>query len=234
MLIEICCSSIESVENAVKGNSQRIELCEDLINDGLTPSPELLSATVAACTIPIHVLIRPRRGNFIYDKADIKATEMAIEMVKSYPIQGMVIGILNEKHQVPFDVLKEWVDQIQPLDLTFHRAFDVAENPMETLKGLMDLGFDRILTSGQEPSAVTGLELLKKLKAESEAHLTIMPGGGITDKNCSVFFKNGFKEVHLSAKNGNVLKTSKDPISDLEIIKSVVAQSKKFKLKYDS
>ena len=74
------------------------------------------------------------------------------------------------------------------------------------------------------------LELLKKLKAESEEHLTIMPGGGITDKNCSVFFENGFKEVHLSAKNGNVLKTSKDPISDLEIIKSVVTQSEKFKI----
>lgn len=115
----------------------------------------------------------------------------------------------------------------QPLDLTFHRAFDRVVQPKESLKKIMDLGFDRVLTSGQRPKATEGLGLLVELKNIAKDELLVMPGGGINDQNCELFFKAGFREIHLSAKGSD--KTAQgEPISDLEIIKKIVNTASNF------
>lgn len=224
MVIEICCSSISSVKNAINYGANRIELCQDLLNDGITPSKRLLNSAIKISTKPINVLIRPRIGDFFYSSEEIKLIEYEIKQIKSLPINGIVIGILNRKNDLPINVLKKLVQIIKPLDLTFHRAFDIVNNPIKSMNKLIEIGFDRILTSGQSDTAEKGLKMLLELKEKANGKISIMPGGGINENNCHIFLKNGFNEIHLSAKKKK--KENKiEPIADPEIIKKVVLSS---------
>ena len=200
MVIEICCSSVSSVKNAINYGANRIELCQDLRNDGITPSKRLLNSAIKISTKPINVLIRPRIGDFFYNSEEIKLIEYEIKQIKSLPINGIVIGILNRENDLPINVLKKLVQIIKPLDLTFHRAFDIVNNPIKSMNTLIDIGFDRILTSGQSDTAEKGLKMLLELKQKANGKISIMPGGGINENNCHIFLKNGFNEIHLSAK----------------------------------
>ena len=224
MVIEICCSSISSVKNAINYGANRIELCQDLRNDGITPSKRLLNSAIKISTKPINVLIRPRIGDFFYSSEEIKLIEYEIRQNKSLPINGIVIGILNRENDLPINVLKKLVQIIKPLDLTFHRAFDIVNNPIKSMNELIEIGFDRILTSGQSNTAEKGLKMLLELKEKANGKISIMPGGGINENNCHIFLKNGFNEIHLSAKKKK--KENKiEPIADPEIIKKVVLLS---------
>ena len=224
MVIEICCSSISSVKNAINYGANRIELCQDLLNDGITPSERLLNSAIKISTKPINVLIRPRIGDFFYNSEEIKLIEYEIKQIKSLPINGIVIGILNRENDLPINVLKKLVQIIKPLDLTFHRAFDIVNNPIKSMNKLIEIGFDRILTSGQSNTAEKGLKMLLELKEKANGKISIMPGGGINENNCHIFLKNGFNEIHLSAKKKK--KENKiEPIADPEIIKKVVLSS---------
>ena len=224
MVIEICCSSISSVKNAINYGANRIELCQDLLNDGITPSERLLNSAIKISTKPINVLIRPRIGDFFYSSEEIKLIEYEIKQIKSLPINGIVIGILNRENDLPINVLKKLVQIIKPLDLTFHRAFDIVNNPIKSMNKLIEIGFDRILTSGQSDTAEKGLKMLLELKERANGKISIMPGGGINENNCHIFLKNGFNEIHLSAKKKK--KENKiEPIADPEIIKKVVLSS---------
>ena len=224
MVIEICCSSVSSVKNAINYGANRIELCQDLRNDGITPSKRLLNSAIKISTKPINVLIRPRIGDFFYNSEEIKLIEYEIKQIKSLPINGIVIGILNRENDLPINVLKKLVQIIKPLDLTFHRAFDIVNNPIKSMNKLIEIGFDRILTSGQSDTAEKGLKMLLELKEKANGKISIMPGGGINENNCHIFLKNGFNEIHLSAKKKK--KENKiEPIADPEIIKKVVLSS---------
>lgn len=230
MVIEICCSSINSVKNAMNYGANRIELCQDLTNDGITPSKALLNSAIKISTLPINVLIRPRIGDFFYDSEEIKLIEDEIKNIKSLPINGIVIGVLNRKNDLPINILKKLVEMIKPLDITFHRAFDLLKNPIESMNKLSEIGFDRILTSGQSDTAEKGLKMLLELKQKANGKISIMPGGGINENNCHIFLKNGFNEIHLSAKKKK--KENKiEPIADPEIIKKVVSSSLSYKTK---
>ena len=224
MVIEICCSSISSVKNAINYGANRIELCQDLRNDGITPSKRLLNSAIKISTKPINVLIRPRIGDFFYSSEEIKLIEYEIKQIKSLPINGIVIGILNRENDLPINVLKKLVQIIKPLDLTFHRAFDIVNNPIKSMNTLIDIGFDRILTSGQSDTAEKGLKMLLELKEKANGKISIMPGGGINENNCHIFLKNGFNEIHLSAKKKKK-ENEIEPIADPEIIKKVVLLS---------
>ena len=224
MVIEICCSSVSSVKNAINYGANRIELCQDLRNDGITPSKRLLNSAIKISTKPINVLIRPRIGDFFYSSEEIKLIEYEIKQIKSLPINGIVIGILNRENDLPINILKKLVQIIKPLDLTFHRAFDIVNNPIKSMNKLIEIGFDRILTSGQSDTAEKGLKMLLELKEKANGKISIMPGGGINENNCHIFLKNGFNEIHLSAKKKK--KENKiEPIADPEIIKKVVLSS---------
>jgi len=228
VIVEICCSSKASLDNAIKGGASRLELCENLRDDGLTPSNAFLKKVLKIASIPTHILIRPRAGNFVYNAQEVNTIAAQIEMAKSMGVKGVVIGTLNKDNSLPIKVLKYMVKLAKPLDLTFHRAFDKVIQPKDSLKKIIDLGFDRILTSGQESTANSGFKLLIELQKIADDQLVIMPGGGINDQNCNLFFQAGFKEIHLSAK-GSEKTADGEPISDLTTIEKVVLSASKFK-----
>jgi len=228
IIIEICCSSITSLNNAIKGNANRIELCQNLLVDGLSPSSEFIEKATSSCNLPIHILIRPRSGNFSYNISEVKQIEKDIERIKEFPIQGIVIGALNNDKSLAMEPLKKWRKMCPDLDFTFHRAFDVVKDCEKAIQQLIDLGYDRILSSGQKPKATDGLKLLNKLNSKYSNQISIMPGGGINDRNIHEFLNSGFRQIHLSAKAQNKA-TDEDPISNLEIIKSVIKTTSLYK-----
>ncbi|ALM08889.1 copper homeostasis protein CutC [Sediminicola sp. YIK13] len=197
MIIEVCANSLESALNAQKGGADRIELCAELGVGGITPSPGLMKSVKKHITIPIHVLIRPRSGDFTYSKSDFETIKNDILFCKDMGFEGVVSGVLYKDFKIDIERTKEMVDLAKGMEFTFHRAFDWVLNPMEALDQLQGLGVANILTSGQEISALKGLQLLERLQ-EKASVCTIMPGGGVKPENVLEFKKREFKAVHLS------------------------------------
>lgn len=199
MIIEICCSSIQSAINAQIGGANRIELCTELSVGGLTPSYGMISEVLSQIQIPVFVLIRPRSGNFCYSEYDSSAMKEDVKMCKELGCAGIVSGFLTNDNLINIDKTAELIELSRPLQFTFHRAFDRVLNPIKSLEQLVDLGADRILTSGQQNSALDGLDLLIRLKEKADSKLKILAGGGINSTNIHLFLKNGFDEIHASA-----------------------------------
>ena len=201
MKLEICANSFLSAKNAQEVGAHRIELCSELSVGGVTPSYGLLKKIVEELTIETFVLIRPRSGNFVYSEAELDIMKQDIQLCKELGCHGIVSGVLNEDKTIDFDRTKKLVELSKPLPFTFHRAFDEVPKPIEALTELIDLGIDRILTSGQAQKAVDGIDLLKILQDKAGNHLIILPGGGITSENAILFRKAGFQELHSSASS---------------------------------
>lgn len=199
MKIEICANSYESAINAEKAGADRIELCSELTVGGITPSYGLIEKVVQKLEIPVFVLIRPRSGNFTYTLDEFDIIQRDIEQCKKLGCHGIVSGVLHRDNTLDIERTKALVDSARPLQFTFHRAFDWVQKPEETLKQLMSIGVDTVLTSGQENSAIKGIELLKKLVKIANSKIGIMPGGGINIKNVMGFKELEFEEIHFSA-----------------------------------
>ncbi|OUS00695.1 copper homeostasis protein CutC [Flavobacteriales bacterium 33_180_T64] len=199
MLLEICANSYQSAKNAQNAGAQRIELCSELFIGGITPSYGLVKQVTSNLDIETFVLIRPRSGNFCYTEDEFEIIKNNIKICKSLGCHGIVSGILNPDNTIDITRTRELVELSKPLPFTFHRAFDMVPNPMITLEQLIDLGIDRILTSGQQPKAAQGLDLLKKLKQQAKKRITILVGSGISSKNVKAFKAEGFDEIHASA-----------------------------------
>ena len=208
MLIEICANSYQSAINAEKAGADRIELCSELAVGGITPSYGLLKKVMTDLTIPVHVLIRPRSGDFTFSDAEFEIIKENISLCKELGVAGIVSGVLHSDNTIDYKRTQELVALTKPMNFTFHRAFDWAQNPLESIKKLEEIGVERILTSGQEASAEKGIHNLIEWKNTST--ITIMPGGGIGTENILLFQENGFKEVHLSASTQ--IKTIENPL----------------------
>ncbi len=226
MNIEVCCNSVYSVQIAEKLGASRVELCQNLLQDGLTPSLELLQVVCKSHAIPIHVLIRPRVGDFFYSTSDLKRIDEAIHQAHKFPIAGIVVGHMNRKKGVDPALLRQWRTLTQGLELTFHRAFDQVAKPFNVLEHLIEAGFNRVLSSGQQPTAALGIDLLQDLQKEAGTSLEVMPGGGINDNNAPLFLDAGFKSIHLSAKSATH-SAHLEPIIDPYILKNVITLSSK-------
>jgi len=201
MLLEICASSLQSAINAQTGGAQRIELCCNLEQGGLTPSHGTIKLARQALSIEIFVLIRPRAGDFTYTELEIAQIQEDILFCKSIGIDGVVFGVLNEQNEIDFERNKQLVALAKPMQTTFHRAFDCLKNPMLGLEQIIELGFDRILTSGLESTAIEGKILLKKLIEQAQEKIIILPGSGLNSQNISDFIAfTKTKEIHASAK----------------------------------
>ncbi len=199
MQIEICANSYASASNAEKAGADRIELCVELAVGGITPSFGLIKKVMEKISIPVHVLIRPRSGDFTYNDAEFDAMKTDIELCKKLGCHGIVSGVLHRDFSIDIKRTKELIACSKPLSFTFHRAFDWVPNPLQSLEQLLELDVDRILTSGQETSVIKGISLLKQLQVLAGNRLIIMPGGGV-DKNTIIQCeKAAFKEVHFSA-----------------------------------
>ena len=204
MIIEVCAESYEYAEKAEKAGADRIELCKDLHLDGLTPDYESAKRTIDTLNIPVFILIRPRHGDFNYSEKEFELMKADIIKFKEMGCKGIVSGILNDDKTIDIERTKELVELSRPLEFTFHRAFDVVTDPIKELEKLIQLGVDRVLTSGQKDNAIEGLELLKEFKNISKNRIKIMPGSGINKSNI-VNFKS-FEEIHGSFKKETNLK----------------------------
>ena len=199
MIIEVCTDSYEYAEKAEKAGADRIELCKHLHLDGLTPNYKTAKKTIDNLNIPVFVLIRPRNGDFNYSEKEFELMKADIVKFKEMGCKGIVSGILNNDNTIDIKKTNELVNLSRPLEFTFHRAFDVVTDPLKELEKLIQLGVERVLTSGQKQKAVKGIELLKELKKNAKDKIIIMPGSGINKLNIMNF--RSFNEIHGSFKN---------------------------------
>lgn len=181
--LEIACFNYESALIAQENGADRIELCENMNLGGTTPNYVLAVRVSEKLSIKMHVIIRPRGGNFIYNDEEIIEMKQDIKQFKKLGVDGFVFGILNEDSSVDKIRNKELVNLAQPLSCTFHRAFDVVKNMEQSLEDLIDCGFETILTSGQEINVEEGIFNLRKIQKLSNNRIEIMPGGGLRSSN---------------------------------------------------
>ncbi len=201
ILLEIAAHSLTSANAAREGGADRIELCAALQTGGLTPGPGLLELVTEQVDLPVHVLIRPRLGDFVYSDEEIKTMCTSIKWMKQLRADGVVIGCLNDHREINQHQLATLVQAAEGLDLTFHRCFDLLRDPLRTTETLIAMGIDRILTSGQAASAWRGQSLIRDLVREFGGEITIMPGAGVKSSNVKALLQfTGCTEVHASAK----------------------------------
>ena len=215
--LEICCADLHSLRAAIAGGAHRIELCQALSLDGLTPSAGMIELAVNS-GIDVHVLIRPREGNFVYSEDEVDCMIYDIQMARKLGAQGVVIGALTPEGDIDIQACHRMVEATgEQMHITFHRAFDVCRNPEEALLEVYSLGCDRLLTSGQAATAEDGIPLLKRLVKKAATFepregcgvrgsiLRIMPGAGVTPENAARIIKEtGATEIHGSLRKNGV------------------------------
>lgn len=201
MTLEVCCGNLESVHAAVRGGAPRIELCSHLELDGLTPAWEdLREARELYPNLTIHVLVRPREGNFVYSPAEVRRMCESVGIALDLGTDAVVVGALTAQGEVDEEAMKELLDAASGAPVTFHRAFDVCARPFDAMAKIAELGCNRILTSGQAPSALMGADMLRELQSRAPEGLTILPGGGIGPENAGHILElTGCDELHASA-----------------------------------
>ncbi|WP_028871853.1 copper homeostasis protein CutC [Psychroserpens burtonensis] len=199
MTLEICTNSYQSAKNAQIAGAKRIELCSELSVGGITPSYGLIHQIIEELDIETFVLIRPRSGNFQYSEAEFDIIKKDIQICKDLGCHGIVSGVLNEDNTIDIKRTQDLIALSKPLPFTFHRAFDVVPNPEKALEQLIKLGVHRILTSGQHPKAIDGIENLKALKEQAKNRIILLAGSGINSQNAKLFKDAGFEELHASA-----------------------------------
>ncbi|MEM8527441.1 MAG: copper homeostasis protein CutC [Bacteroidota bacterium] len=199
--LEIACDSVQSAINAQQGRADRIELCENLAQGGVTPSAAKIKLAKAKLNVPAFVLIRPRKGDFLYSNLEIETMLESIQIAKELGADGIVSGALRADGKLDLQQMKQLVEAASPLPFTCHRAFDMCSNPPVALERLIDLGVARILTSGQRSSAIEGKENIEKIVQLADGRIKIMAGAGIRPHNIAELFSiAGLQEFHSSAK----------------------------------
>jgi copper homeostasis protein len=200
-VLEICVDSVASAIIAEQGGAHRVELCDYLAGGGTTPSAGMIEVVRKSISIGLHVLIRPRRGDFLYSDAEFEIMRRDIQLCKELGVDGVVLGMLTKYGSVDVPRTAELIALARPMSVTFHRAFDLCADPMKALDDLLQLNVHRVLTSGQQETALQGAELIKKLSERAAGKLIIMPGGGVTPANVQELVNNtGVSEVHASVR----------------------------------
>ncbi|GAB4539993.1 MAG: copper homeostasis protein CutC [Anaerolineae bacterium] len=200
IILEVCIDSVEGAVAAQQGGAQRVELCADLLEGGITPSAGTIQLARRSVDIDLNVIIRPRGGDFCYTPLEFEVMKLDIQTAKAAGADGVVIGILNPDGSVDRERTAELIALARPMSVTFHRAFDMTRDPYQALETLIELGVDRVLTSGQESSVLEGLELISDLVRLAGERIIIMPGGGITGRNFKkIVAASGAREIHFVA-----------------------------------
>lgn len=198
LVIEVCVDSVESALAAQEGGADRVELCDNLIEGGTTPSVGTMELARQHLTIGLNVMIRPRGGDFCYSDVEFQVMRIDVQAAKQSGADGVVFGILKPDGEIDKERTRELVELARPMSVTFHRAFDMTRDPYEALQDLIDLGIDRVLTSGQENSVLEGLELIADLVQGAAGRIVVMPGGGITERNINMIIAaTHAREAHV-------------------------------------
>lgn len=198
MIKEACVESFLEAKLAQERGANRIELCSDLANDGLTPSFQLMKTACTELDIPVMVMIRPRAGNFVYTDDELVKMKIAINRAKEAGAFGVVIGLLTPNNQIDEEHTRMLAEYAHPLPVTFHKAIDELENPVEGVKVLKTIpNIKRILTSGGKPTALEGQETIRQMIAEAEGKITMLVAGKVLDLNVDDIQKRtGTNELH--------------------------------------
>lgn len=200
--VEVCVDSVESAVAAEQGGADRVELCDNLMEGGTTPSFASIEIARNLLNIGLHVIIRPRGGDFLYSNLEFEIMKRDIEICKEIGVDGVVFGILDENGEIDVERNRELIGLAKPLSVTFHRAFDVTFDAVKSLETLIKLGVERVLTSGQEATAFEGLENIAELVECAKDRIIIMACGSLTERNVRKFVeKTKVREVHLTGFN---------------------------------
>ena len=201
-ILEIAADSIQSAVNAEEGGADRIELCENLAQGGITPSAGKIRLSKKMLVIPVFVLIRPRKADFLYSGMEFELMLEDIRMAKQMGADGIVSGVLTADGSIDMTRTEMLVKASWPLPFTFHRAIDMCRQPLTAVDQLADINVRRILSSGQQPAAAGGSELLHKLVERAAGRLQIMAGGGLRAENLGSLLRiPQLKEFHASARH---------------------------------
>ncbi len=220
MLIEVCANSLPSALLAQQAGAQRVELCQNLWVGGTTPSAATIEMAREQLDIDLFVLIRARAGDFCYSKVEFDLMLRDVLFCKEMGVDGVVIGALYPNASIQVEYTSRLTDAAYPMQVTFHRAFDQVSDPFRSLEQLIQLGINRILTSGQAPNAMAGKSQLRDLIQLANNRISILPGGGINHLNAKVLADyTGTNELHLSGKEiiKSPFSTSQAPLSYKDI-----------------
>src|SRR6478735_4896369 len=200
MKLEIVVYNIESALRAQEGGADRIELCDNPGEGGTTPSYGTIELVRQNVSMDVFVMIRPRGGDFCYSSYEFHSMKRDISQCQKLSVDGVVFGILNPNGTLDKKRCKELIEQARPLKVTCHRAFDMARDPFEALEDCIEVGFDRILTAGQQAQAVKGASLIGQLIKKASGRIAIMPGSGVNENTVEeILKKSGATEIHFSA-----------------------------------
>jgi copper homeostasis protein len=199
-MVEVCLAGIESAVAAQAGGASRIELCENLGEGGTTPSQGTIALVREKLSIPMHVMIRPRGGDFCYSELEFEVMRRDVATAVALDANGVVFGLLTPEGQVNLERTRILIEAARPLAVTFHRAFDVTADPFTALEDLVRLGVDRLLTSGQQATAWEGRGLIKALQEQANGRIHIMAGSGLSASNAAkLMAATGVAEIHVGS-----------------------------------
>ncbi len=200
-IIEIATSDFATTQSAVEGGADRIELCANLAEGGTTPSYGMIKQCREAFAVSLFPIIRPRGGDFLYSKNEFEIMLQDVKLCKQLGCDGIVVGLLNMDGTIDIVRTAALIEAAYPLGVTFHRAFDRCKDPFVALEELIEIGCERILTSGQQPSVVDGVELVAELNTKAAERIIIMPGRGVRKENIKMLAeKTGCLEFHSSLR----------------------------------
>lgn len=207
--VEVCVPDAVSALAAERAGAHRVELCENLSVGGTTPSAGSISVACRETRIPVHVLIRPRAGGFVYSDVEIAVMRQDIVEAKRLGASGVVIGALTPQGSVDRRIVQLLVELARPMSVTFHKAFDFVPEPLLALETVIDVGIDRVLTSGGQPTALAGLPLIAELIRAARGRIRIMAGGRITESDLQSIAAAGVvDEVHIGSAASTVIADS--------------------------
>ena len=202
-MLEICIDGVASARAAASGGADRVELCANLPEGGTTPSAGMIRAVRSAFKGGLMVIIRPRGYDFLYSTEELEVMLHDIRTARELGADGVVIGCLTAEGRVDRSRCERLLAAAGPLDITFHRAFDMTRDLGEALEDIAALGIRRVLTSGGKPDVPAGIPVIANLVKLAGSRLSLMPGGGVTENNIADIVRaTGVREIHLSARSG--------------------------------
>ena len=202
MIFEVCVDSVAGALAAQAAGAQRVELCANLVEGGTTPSLGMLELTCQSVAIAVNVIIRPRGGDFCYSELELAVMRRDILAAKAAGASGVVLGLLNPDGSVDVERTFQLVAAARPLSVTFHRAFDLSRDAGDALEAICEMGIERILTSGQKPTALEGAVCIAAMQRQAAGRTIILAGGGIDARNVAeLVSRTGISEVHFAARS---------------------------------
>ena len=203
--LEVCADSVAAAVAAEAGGAHRVELCDNLLEGGTTPSVGQLICCRRHCALPVHVMLRPRGGDFLYNASELEVIEADLRALRGAGADGVVVGVLRDDGRVDEASLRRLVRLAAPLPVTFHRAIDVTPDPVEALHACARCGVARVLTSGGQPTAMQGAAMVRRLVATAATEgyaIVVAAGGGVTEANAAALLQQtGAPELHGSARD---------------------------------